>query len=274
MHWILSKEPEVEAPPVPTVEDLITCQEYLEAKEPLPWLRQQLAVSPDKVIHTAFLTTGQRENAVWAAVRKLRFTASNFGQIIAATKRNRLTNSLKKRLLSAYNLEKRASIQWGINHESVAIAEYCKAGDVTVVQTGIWLHESGVLGASPDGFVQGYPKLQKFHLQGKVAGCISPDIIEVKCPFSAKGMAIKDACANLKAFYLECNSAGTLNLKERHDYWHQIQGQLYLTGTTCCDFVVWTPVDMAVIRILRDELWQSNLTNMIEFYFNDFLPSV
>lgn len=89
MHWILSKEPEVEAPPVPTVEDLITCQEYLEAKEPLPWLRQQLAVSPDKVIHTAFLTTGQRENAVWAAVRKLRFTASNFGQIIAATKRNR-----------------------------------------------------------------------------------------------------------------------------------------------------------------------------------------
>lgn len=65
------------------------CQEYLTAKEPLSWLRQQLIVSPDKVIQTAFLTSGQRENATWAAVRKHRFTASNFGPIIAAAKRNR-----------------------------------------------------------------------------------------------------------------------------------------------------------------------------------------
>lgn len=89
LHWILAKEPEVEALPVPIVEDLLTCQEYIAAKEPLTWLRQQLNVSPEKVIQTAFLTTGQRENAVWAAIRKLRFTASNFGQIIAAAKRNR-----------------------------------------------------------------------------------------------------------------------------------------------------------------------------------------
>lgn len=89
LHWILSKEPEVEALPVPVVEDLLMCQEYLQAEEPLTWLRQQLIVSPEKVIQTAFQTTGQRENAVWAAIRKLRFTASNFGKIIAAAKRNR-----------------------------------------------------------------------------------------------------------------------------------------------------------------------------------------
>lgn len=76
LYWILSKEPEVEALPVPVVEDLLMCQEYLQAKEPLTWMRQQLIVSPEKVIQT----TGHRENAVWAAIRKLRFTASNFGK--------------------------------------------------------------------------------------------------------------------------------------------------------------------------------------------------
>lgn len=48
----------------------------------------------------------------------------------------RLTASLKKRLLSAYNLEKREPIQWGITHESVALTEYCKEGDVSVLPTG------------------------------------------------------------------------------------------------------------------------------------------
>lgn len=48
----------------------------------------------------------------------------------------RLTASLKKRLLSAYNLEKRDPIQWGITHESVALTECCKEGDVSVLPTG------------------------------------------------------------------------------------------------------------------------------------------
>lgn len=36
----------------------------------------------------------------------------------------RLTPSLRKRLLSAYNLEKIPAIQWGIMHESVALHQY------------------------------------------------------------------------------------------------------------------------------------------------------
>ncbi|XP_056008986.1 uncharacterized protein LOC125663763 [Ostrea edulis] len=182
LHWILSKEPEIEALPLPIVEDLL-CQEYLTAKEPLSWLRQQLIVSPDRIIQTAFLTIGQRDNATWAAVRKHRFTASNFGPIIAAAKRNRLNVSLKKRLLSAYNLEKRAPIQCGVTHESVAIKEYCKEGGVTVLPTGIWLHETGVLGASPDGFVQGtFKDSLNVHLQHAQRKTL-PDIVEVKCTF-------------------------------------------------------------------------------------------
>ena len=53
------------------------------------WCREKLTISPEKIIQTAWLTRGQRENSIWAAVRKLRITASNFGQVIGAIRRNR-----------------------------------------------------------------------------------------------------------------------------------------------------------------------------------------
>lgn len=44
--------------------------------------------------------------------------------------------SLKKRLLSAYNSEKRAPIQLGFAHEKTAIQEYWKLFEVNVLETG------------------------------------------------------------------------------------------------------------------------------------------
>ena len=51
-----------------------------------------------------------------------------------------LTMTLKKRLLSSYNLEKIAPIQWGIHHEETALQRYCalggivdKSGNATVI---------------------------------------------------------------------------------------------------------------------------------------------
>lgn len=60
-------------------------------------------------------------------------------------------------------------------------------------------------------------------------------------------------------------------MKPSHDYYHQIQGQLYLTNTFCADLVVWTPVDTQVIRITKDVAWESNVQKMIDFYFEKFL---
>lgn len=99
---------------------------YTNAEDSRTWLRKHLILSPEKIMEAAFASTGQRENSLWAAVRKLRFTASNFGQIIGAIRRKRLTESLKKRILSAYNLERRAPIQWGITHEKLITMEVCR----------------------------------------------------------------------------------------------------------------------------------------------------
>ena len=65
---------------------------------------------------------------------------------------------------------------------------------------GIWLHESGVLGASPDGIVT-VPAQDDYVF--KMDGCCTvPQIIEVKCPFNAKDMTIEEAVKTLKGFCL------------------------------------------------------------------------
>jgi hypothetical protein len=91
LHWILS--PEVEAQtslPVQLVEDLMMREEYVHSSVPLQWLRRALVVNPEQVTMVAEKTKGQRDNPLWAAVRKLRFTASNFGDLLKAVDHKRL----------------------------------------------------------------------------------------------------------------------------------------------------------------------------------------
>ncbi|KAH3771338.1 hypothetical protein DPMN_172653 [Dreissena polymorpha] len=58
--------------------------------------------------------------------------------------------------------------------------------------TSIWLHESDVLGATPDGFVEGVFR-GVVHQQHDQATC-SADITEVKNHYTARDMTILEAC--------------------------------------------------------------------------------
>ena len=45
-------------------------------------------------------------------------------------------------------------------------------------------------------------------------------------------------------------------LKNIHDYYYQVMGQLALKGAQFCDFVIWTEIDMHTERISFDAtLW-------------------
>jgi len=65
--------------------------------------------------------------------------------------------------------------------------------------TGLWLHKSGVLAASPDGLVVQPPTCEVHSLN---RNCRLPTLIEVKCPYSAKDMTVAAAALTLKDFYL------------------------------------------------------------------------
>uniref|UniRef100_A0AAV2JV29 YqaJ viral recombinase domain-containing protein n=1 Tax=Knipowitschia caucasica TaxID=637954 RepID=A0AAV2JV29_KNICA len=113
-----------------------------------------LAVSPQQKEAIERATVGQTKNALWMAYRRKRITASNFGLVLAAVKRNSYPPSLFKTLLGHYNLKQGAhACDWGIVHEQKAKEEYMKRTGVTFQESGVFLSDSGLLGGSPDGLV-------------------------------------------------------------------------------------------------------------------------
>ena len=83
-----------------------------------------------------------------------------------------------------------------------------------MAKCGLIVHPSkGFLAASPDGIVED----TNIHGTG---------LLEIKCPYSKRNSRIKGACAD-GGFFCTMNSS-KLQLKRHHNYYHQVQLQLYL----------------------------------------------
>ena len=64
-------------------------------------------------------------------------------------------------------------------------------------------------------------------------------------------------------------------LKRRHDYYYQIQCQMYCCKREWCDFIVRTNKDVHVERIQRDHIWwEQQMEKLCEFYFSALLPEL
>lgn len=69
------------------------------------------------------------------------------------------------------------------------------------------MHENGVLGASPDGLIR---RAATHNYNHQAAGMtdvleamqVRPEILEVKCPFTARNMTIPEAINSIKEFFL------------------------------------------------------------------------
>jgi hypothetical protein len=98
----------------------------------------------------------------------------------------------------------------------------------------------------------------------------------VKCPFSARSSPLAQLAG--PKYFLKFESDGkTLQLNLQHDiglkYYHQVQGNLALTGRSVCDFVVWTPLECIVLTIHADPSWKNYLQGLYKFYVTYFLPA-
>jgi len=67
--------------------------------------------------------------------------------------------------------------------------------------SGIWLHESGTIGASPDGVVLEPPRHDCPVTYQDDASAV-PDSTKVKCPFSTPGKTIQEAAHSISGFTL------------------------------------------------------------------------
>lgn len=128
----------------------------------------------------------------------------------------------------------------------------------TVSPTGIWLHLNGFLGASPDGLVE------------------DDKVVEIKClpRYETKLLdSLKDPKNKSKNILFYENSALVVN--KTHAFYHQIQGQLYMTNRKSCLLVLYTTKDEPIVQeIMKDIDWEKNLTVLTHFYFNQYIPYI
>ena len=104
----------------------------------------------------------------------------------------------------------------GRTYEDVAIESFSKVTGFHVKKCGLFISDSHpFLAASPDGLVG------------------EDSLVEVKCPFSGKDEPIMPGP---QFPFLHTN----MSLKHEHNFYMQIQGQLFVTKRKVCYFVIFT----------------------------------
>lgn len=200
----------------------------------------------------------------WLTQRKLRVTASNFGVFFKRRYFDPPEN-LHKLIHSMLNPKfygKIPALEYGKEMEATAIQDYVKKTGNQVEETGFWIRcEYPWLGGSPDGIVT-----------DKATG--KRGLLEVKCPYSAKHLTIREYIIEKKTAYLK-NMDGKVYLDKTHNYFYQMQGCMFVVDMEWCDFVVRTEKDIFVERIVRNnEFIGMMLARLAEFYTRFLLPSL
>ena len=146
--------------------------------------------------------------------------------------------------------------------EPIALAHLSKVYGIVIQRCGLFLHSSGVLGASPDG----------------VVGCPREAVVEIKCPFTMKNALCKDDFLKDKKFGLKKLPNGRFILESSSQYWNQVQMQMYLTGTNKCFFILYAENSSVTTIVPVDPQWQQNIQKLIDFYwlrcFNDIFNNL
>ena len=236
-------------------------------------------VVDEKTAHEIEMSTREQSRAtsstteqLWYAERQKRITASKVGGIAKMRKSTKRANKVKQMLYSKFQGNKHTS--YGLDNEDAARQAYVsymnQSGHSGLSTSNVGLvisSENPWLAASPDDRVHD-PQ------------AAPPDgLSEYKNPSTAKDMTIDEACGHINGFCIKSTIDST-NTKHRHldtnhDYYYQIQCQLYCDNKQWCDFVVKTKNDLYVERVYRNEAWwRDQLEKLERFYFNALLPEI
>ena len=203
-------------------------------------------ISRERISQIEEETRGQAKNPLWNMERTKRIQSSNFGRMAKATSKTDKAK-LALGLMTHKDLYHIRSVKHGIDNEDAAIAKYEELTGNTVTRMGIVVDDDRpYLGTSVDGLTD---------------TCV----VEVKCPFAAKGKIID----HVTVPYLIKTSDG-LQLDQKHDYFYQIQGQLHVTKKSLCHLVVYTIEDLQVIKVYPNPEFTKSMLEKLDDFFTDY----
>ena len=240
-----------------------------QLKDTIAAFKKSLELTCDQTREIERSTRDQRNSPLWFNVRRHRITASFFGSVISR-KPTTPPDSLVIRIIQPKHFSTPATV-YGIEKEECAIREYVTYQhnhghpDLVVTASGVIINPLwSFLGASPDGAV--YDPVNSQEPFG---------YLEIKCPYSARNLTPAEASAH-SGFCCLLTSTGQLELKETHQYYAQIQGQMALGERPWCDFVLFTLKGISVQRIrFNQTYWTTKvLPKLTSFYDNCVVPEL
>lgn len=205
---------------------------------------ESLSLTDEDVSRIEKETKGQSSSYLWKEHRKGRITASNMKDVCAkvdALTRNRgdvkpkTTPLLSKLVHGSENLDHVPAIRWGKDNEDKAMRELHAVGlanhtNCKLSKSGLYVvKDKPYIGASPDGFMS--------------CSCCGQAVLEIKCPYSIRESTVMESWSDTD--FLEYSN-GKIQLKRDHKYYHQVTGQMAVTGVHKCYFLVWTPKELHI----------------------------
>ena len=237
-----------------------------QLKATITAFKATLAVTADKSREIERDTREQRKSSLWFTVRSHRITSSLFGAVMSR-RPDTPPDSLVLRIIQPKTFSTPATV-YGIEKEKAAVEEYIiykGSKDIIVTPSGVIVNPAwSFLGASPDGTVYDPSTPQEPY-----------GFLEVKCPYSVRNMTPTEAASG-NGFCSRLNSSRQLELKQNHQYYAQVQGQMALGERNWCDFVIFTLKGISVQRISFDqEYWNTKLLpKLASFYDNCVAPEL
>ena len=234
----------------------------------------QVEVTKEQAEVTEEQTRGQSDCELWARERRKRVTASKVGGIAKMRRTTKRSNKVQEMLYSTFRGNQ--ATQYGTAMEAKTSQQYTvhqKENGHANLQT----HKSGLVISVTNPWLAASPD-ERVHDPSTAS---SPwGIAEYKNPHSAKNLTLEEACdkVKVKQFCLEKiekNSEMSFRLKKRHNYYFQVQCQMYCCDVDWCDFVLRTDKELHVERIQRDQdWWDQQLPKLKTFYFDALLPEL
>lgn len=197
-------------------------------------------------------TADQALSNLWHEERCKRIHSSVFGRICKMTERTNPEKLAESLVTKALRL-RTSPILHGQKFEKVAVKKFEEITGQTVHPTGICVSLAHpYLASSPDGIID------------------EDTVVEVKCPYVARNSMITRQTVP----YIRQNGT-TFSLDTNHDYYYQIQGQLFCAEKQKCVFIVYTFLDILFFTVDRNDKFISEMLKKLDsFYEKCFKPAL
>lgn len=205
------------------------------------------------------LTVDQSKSSEWFRLRVGRVTASNLKKVLHTDPEAPAPSLLADICSARPSSAKTPAIVWGKANEENALQTYSavRAQEHEQFQlrpSGLWVScEVPYLAGSPDGLVE--------------CRCCGSGVAEVKCPYRLRDSTADEFLADRNSC-MSVDDDGVAFLKRDHQYYFQIQAQMFVCGVQYCDFVVHTNSFTMIERVMYDSAFILERLPKVRLFMN------